>query len=496
MKSFQILAYTLLMFASSAASAATDLDLDAGFGANGSIFVDFSDGQGSYDVGMRSFKECNKAQGVCAFPLAYHHYVAGIHNHGSTQDAAITLISDAGVPIASFGTAGKLTVPTSMSAINDVAFDPGTDRLYFVGAQRLFSTTSLEFGVFCLDLPARAPCGNFGNVGNGTQLVVFDLGGSNEDVATRVLFDPQGYLYVAGYADATNGSQVAVTKLSAANGAPIAQFAGSGHAGFVLGNRPTGQAVSVSGMALMPASFQGIALDKLYVVGSYKTSFDDNDGYVLALDAENGTYVNARTIAYESDNPFLNPHGNDSVTAITVLANGKLAVAGYSDTTTLNQPALLMARMQANSSLALDTGFCGSGICVEQVGDGTLGWRNTYPIAIAERPNTRDLVVGMQATVAQIDFVTSQIYHVQKQVVQQYAANGGTLHAEAQIQFPAADATTLVVRSSGMNVSNSSVELVGWRAFTSSPSNLDFTMSRMLANDTIFADQFGGAHSD
>jgi hypothetical protein len=485
-----------LLVSSPAAFAITDLDLDPGFGTNGTFIADFTDAQGSYDIGIQSFRECDRtSDGLCDFPVSFHYYVAGFHNHLGTQDMVVTLISDTGIPAASFGNGGKLTIPTSMTSINDVAFDPVTDRLYFAGSQRLFSTTSLEFAVTCLDLLTRAPCTDFGNVG-ATELIAFDLGGTDNDVANRVLFDPQGYLYVAGYADTPNGNQIAVAKLSTADGALVTAFGTNGQAHFVLGSRPTGQSTSASGMALIPSSFSGIPLDKLYIAGAYKTLFDDIDGYVLMIDAIGGTYVNTRTISYENDNPISNPHGNDAVSAITVLANGELAVAGYSDTTTADQPALLLAKMHADSSLALDAGFCGTGLCVKQVGEGPHGWQDTLPTAIGERPNTRDLVVGIRAGTWHLDFVTSRWVLSQKQVVQQYSADGGALHAQTEIQFPAADPSTTDVRSAGMNVDNGIVELTGSRALATDPDDFDITLTRMLANDTIFASQFGGSQSD
>lgn len=487
-------ARTLLMLACSTAigAGATDLDLDAGFGSGGTFMADFTGAQGSYDVGMRAFKECDKAaNGLCRFPLSYHYFVAGFHNHASTQDAIVALISEAGVPIASFGSGGQLTVPTAMASINDIAFDPVADRLYFVGSQRLLSITSLDFGVFCLDIATRAACGDFGNA--GTELVSFDLGGNDTDVATRVLFDPQGFLYVAGYANAANGYQVAVAKLAAANGAPVTTFAGTGRDSYVLGSRATGQSVSVSAMALIPASYQGIQLDKLYLAGAYKTAAGDNDGYVLSLNAIGGSYVNARTVSADS---IFTAAKNDTVAAMTVLANGDLALAGSSDSDTPNQPKLLLAKLRADSSLAFVPEFCGSGLCAKPLGTDIHPWTGTLPSAIAERPQNRDLVVGMRAGTWTLNFITSQYELSDKQVVQQYGASGNVLHADREIQFPALDPSTLVVRSFGMNADDASIDLVGSRSVTSFPNDIDVTMTRMLANDSIFASQFGGSHSD
>jgi len=52
------------------------------------------------------------------------------------------------------------------------------------------------------------------------------------------------------------------------------------------------------------------------------------------------------------------------------------------------------------------------------------------------------------------------------------------------------------VRSAGMNVDNGIVELTGSRALGTDPNDFDITLTRLLANDTIFASQFGGSQGD
>lgn len=477
---------------------ASDLDLDVGFGSAGLVVADYTNAQGSYDIGFRAFRECNKTTGgQCQFPVGYHYWVAGYHNHYSTQDAIVSLVSDAGVPVPSFGSSGKLTVVTNLTRINDVAFDPATERLYFVGSEKFISTDT-QFSVFCLDLTTAASCAGFGNThstGIDSEMVYFNLGGSDNDEATRVLFDPQGFLYVAGTADSASGYQLAVTKLSASTGAPISAFGNSGKASYEMGNAAPKLSVGVYGMALIPSSYQGISLDKLYLATAINNQYGNKVGLVVMLDAEGGGYIAGHAIYYVADDP-VGGHGDDYLTAITVLANGELAVAGYSTTTTANQPALLIAKLHADSSLALDSNFCNGGICVKPVGANPHGWHNTYPIAIAERPENRDLVLGMQADTYNYNFSTSQYVLSQKQVVQQYGASGDVLHASTEILFPAFDAATLSVRSFGMAADDGSVVLVGSRGFTTSSLDYDVTVARLLANDSIFANQFGGAASD
>lgn len=471
------------------AVATTDLDLDTTFGSGGWTIADFNDANGMLDQGMRTFSRCTRVNGVCQFPVTYSYYLVGKHAGGPNWSAVVARLDENGFPIASFGSGGKLTVPTSMRVMADVAFDPVAGRLYFVGAQPVFVTTDLQFSVFCLDLATGAGCVGFGNPGNtqGYQYVVFDLGGNNDDIAESVLFDPAGFLYVAGKAASPTGAQIAVAKLSAANGALVSAFGGIGQAHFDIGLRSADNDVDVLDMALRNGA-------SLYLAGAYRQPAGDYDGYAFSLEAATADQTHLRRIAAESDN--LPVPENDAITAITVLANGDIAMAGYSDTAVARAPALLLAK--TTPSLVLDDRFCGAGICVKEVGDGAHGWQDTYPRALAERPGDRDLVVALQAGTWTYDFAANRFELREKQVVQQFSASGITLHASRELEFPAfVDGSGTDARASftaGMNVSNGVVELVGSRKWSDSDS--DITMTRMLANDAIFADRFGGASGD
>lgn len=474
------------LFAAPVAFAGTDLDLDPGFGPSGQgwVYEDFNvPSEGNNDEGLRAFNQCDMAAGLCIFPPSYHYYLAGFHAHTDGHvDAAVSLLDESGALVPSFGSNGKLTVATGLSSIRDVAFDSAANRLYFVGGQRLFATTSLEFGVFCLDLTARVACSDFGDVGNGTQLIIFDLGGGNDDVATRVVYRA-GSLYVGGYAAAPNGFQMAIAKLNSAHGGLVTAFNGTGQKSVVLGDRSSGQDVNVFDMAISATG------SWLYLVGDYNKTTGDYDGFAYALSASNGGLGNLQSIAYENDNPGLLE--NDGITAIGVQANGKLALAGFSgDIGGVYQ--LMLARL--DPGLALDPSFCGSGVCVKHPGYAPPhDWSAVLPSAIAERPGNRDLVIGLQAITWRPDFVGGSWLKSQKQVVQQYGASGKTLHASTEMEFPG---NTPAAYSEGMSVNDSVVELVGTRVWDTSNNDLDITMMRLRANDSIFANQFGGSNSD
>lgn len=460
----------------------TDLDFDPGFGGTGKKFYDFNVSNHNADFGMRTFYRC---EGIACNP---YYYVVGSHFNGSSYDALVAKTDLNGELVGSWGTNGHMTITTGMSAIWDAAIDRSMGRFYFVGSQPLFSTTSQEFSVACRDIATGAACAGFGNAG-GTELVVFDLGGSNNDVATRVLLDSDGSLYVGGYADSPVGYQVAVAKLNAASGALVNAFGGDGQVTVNFGAKPSGNIVHVFDMALSPATAPHGK--ELYLVGDLILAAGHYQGYLIGFDPASGAYVDSVGVGNGTSLGL-------TVTAVTVLANGDIAMAGTANTSVTNEPELLLVKLRAQGFLNFDGGFCGGGICTRQLtGEGlNHNWINTRPSAIAERPNTRDLVVGMQAGTWIYNFPTDTYSLTQKQVVQQYSASGMTLHASQQIEYPVNFGETAFASSAGMLVDSVSVMLTGSRFWSSSNGDYDITVTRLLANDSIFADQFGGPGSD
>lgn len=470
----------------------SDLDVDTAFGGgDGTTFVDFPDLHNTrHDEGMRTFFHCDQvSSGIC---LRESHYVVGRHFIGTTNDIIVAKLDNAGDLVGSFANAGRLQLPTAMSTLRDVAYDLATDRLYFVGAQAVFVLPDLQFSVYCVQAASGTACPNFGNPGNptGYQFVVFDQGRSNADVATRVLFDPAGFLYVAGYSDATDGYKVALAKLDSTTGALVSGFGNGGQVNYVVGARTTQRDVNVFAMALSDRA-DG---KHLYLGGNFLTLGTDYDGYVMRIDAATGAANDPRVMYFESDDGGTSL--SDSVTAIAALANGDIAAVGPSATATPNRPAIMLARVHGDADLTFDEGFCGGGLCVQDFSVGVFGWRDTLPTAIGERPDNRDLVIGMQAGTWTLDVVTGINRVSQKQVVQQYSASGITLHAQQEFLFPASDSDAAQQFTGGMTVSRYSVELTGSTVWSPSVDDVDVTISRMVSNDAIFASQFGASDSD
>ncbi len=464
----------------------TDLDFDPGFGNVGEKIFDFNVGGHNHDIGMRTFYRCQ------GFPCVPYYYVVGNHFNGTAYDVLVAKTNLDGSLVTGWGNGGKLTVPTSMT-IRDVTIDGSSGRLYFVGAQS-FLTSDQQFSVFCLDLATRTSCAGFGNLHGGAgdyQLVDFNLGASNTDVATRVLFDPAGFLYVAGYANSAVGYQLAVAKLRVTDGALVPTFDGDGRATFSFGSMPSGRDINVFDLALLPPSVATIG-EQLILVGNLKVSATNYQGYLIGLDTADGNLASSFAI----NNPDISQSA--AVTAVVALHAGDIAMAGTADSNVAGQPRLLLARMHATGALSLDAGFCGSGICTKDLTGLGFGnhWRNTRPSAIAERSNNRDLVIGLTAGTWDYDFVNATYALSQKQVVQQYGASGMTLHASQEMAFPAVNVGDAAASSAGMLVDSVSVMLTGTRVWSTANDDTDITVTRLLANDTIFAAQFGTTNGD
>ena len=129
---------------------------------------------------------------------------------------------------------------------------------------------------------------NFGT--QGQTIVAFDGGGSNVDVASSVLLQPNGRIVVCGQASgdgSANGNDFGIVRLTAA-GAPDTQFSGDGKAtvGFDIG--PTGSRndfavrcslqadgkILAAGQAQTDASTARMAVARLNTDGSRDTGFN------------------------------------------------------------------------------------------------------------------------------------------------------------------------------------------------------------------------------
>lgn len=117
------------------------------------------------------------------------------------------------------------------------------------------------------------------------------------------------------------------------------------------------------------------------------------------------------------------------------------------------------------------------------------------PRAIAVRPMTHDLVVAMESTYSSAGG-TAQVQHLE-----QYSADGKTLHAASVTSYEVAPGETPSTSMSGLLVgsnANGGYAMTVGSAKSSEVNGIDHdvVVTRMLASDEIFTDTFDGSSSD
>ena len=410
-------------------------------------------------------------------------YVLGKHATGTgTWDAAVVVTGQDGAALRT------VYVATPMFRLDDATLDTANGNFYFVGGAKRPGFADSEFAVTCVDIsgPGGA-CAGFGN--GGTTLIAFDRGGSKDDVARRVISRPNLGVLVAGWAKADTDRYVFVaTALTRANGSVLPRFGTNGLFTADLGSTTTNLDVNVFDIAL---SNDPDSEARLYIAGNYSrnTARTDYDGVVLGLNAWNGVLDNWGPGGHGFAQVWLDlgvvdVDMSDAITAMRVLANGKLALAGWSkDQAGLNR--MMLARLREDGVLDIDSGFCGSAGKCAPFGPG----RSFWPAAVGERPDTRDLLVAAEnPNNPGVDDETWQmVFRFDHDGSYRQSATHHSPHGDGVLEYTV-PAAMLVERDSTMIVSTC--------RYASATNDYDLRLTRLLHNDTIFADTFGGAHAD
>ena len=244
------------------------------------------------------------------------------------------------------------------------------------------------------------PDGSLDGSFNGSGLATTDAGGTT-NVVTKLLIQPDGKIVAAGYGG--TGLDGVVTRLNP-DGLPDSSFDGDGTATFDFGGRNYVDAIArqSDGKLVVLGWTQdgGMWLIRLNVDGSPDTSFDGDgrkplplatgdfgydvlvqpDGKLVLIGGGTGSgfLVSRLTPDGSFDGNFGNGEGIVAVNfgasdsdypngGAVLQANGKIVVAGYSQTGTSSQN--VVARLQPGG--ALDTTFSSDG---QQTLPGTTAW--------------------------------------------------------------------------------------------------------------------------
>lgn len=464
-------------------SVPTDQDFDPAFGTEGKALYFLNYPNAPLGQGLRVYPMDG---GAGWYVLARHQRVDG------NWDAAVIRVRPNGLQDKVF------LVPTPLKYINDAAWDTATGKFYFAGAAHppALPGQDDDFAVTCVDIdstPDGAVCTGFAN--GGTAHVGFNLGGPNNDIATRVLVRPNIGLLLIGTVELSDHKiAVAAASLYRGSGAVFNGFGTNGRFyTSIITNPPLHTDVHVYDATL---SNDPDLQTRLYISGdaSQNDELSDYIGYVLAVKAMAG--VIDTTFNPDSAGPWVlwrlgdcTMNCRDAVSAIKVLANGNLLVAGWSTDADSNRQ-LVLAKLKPDASF--DTTFSQNGLYTPGPGShvflsGSDGF--VVPKAIGERPDRRDLVLAMDVRAS--GAATEPTF----QVLGQWSADAHAEIAGAGALFEAeSGALAPLATGAGLLVDADSALLVGSRRW--SAPDWDVTLIRTLVNDTIFADLFGGATSD
>ncbi|HET9032027.1 MAG TPA: hypothetical protein VFN25_03880 [Dokdonella sp.] len=415
-----------------------------------------------------------------------YYVVARVKNTDGSWQSAITSRKADGTLDLAFGTAGWMYPSTHLTEVVDAAMASG--RMYILSTVDIVGIPMMR--VTCTDLATGSNCSGFAAV---ISFGATSGGSIRSAYARRIVYDSRYGLFIAGRVwTVARGWEVAIARLNADTGALVTEFRGDGtNIGLPSWSMQTNSAADVFDLKVAPSGTPGG--ERLYVAGIVNRNAIDVDGFVLGLNPNNGfTATSWVGIYYESDNIGSK---QDAATAITVLRNGKVAVAGWSETDTAGERSMILGRLDSDGNY--DPSFCTGGPACKR----NDPWPNVVdddlPTAIAERSGNRDLVIALKHRRPAANDPRP------RQLVVQYSANGNVKHAQRTLDFPAASGVTAWSRPFGMWVGNIAplfspenevVVVTGTRLYTAT--DYDATLSQMFANDSIFADQFGGPQGD
>lgn len=466
--------------------AISDLLPDTTYDGTGSRAYAFDDANGKLDVALRIFPASGGG-----------YWLAGWHGGATTaRFLVVSKLGDDGNLDSNYGTGGKKVIPTTMLSVVDVAKGAG-DSLYFVGTRHTGANTDTDFQIDCID-STGSPCAGFGNGTSGSQGYWLDLGADSQnkdDIPARIVWFAS-QLYIVGEADTGSGT----TKNRAAFAVNVNPSTGNRNLSFGnVGSHPgvylfnpdyiaNGRDAAYDALAYAPAPFQY----RLLIVGETQHATaggEDTDGFVVSIDGAAGqedAFINTQIYA------DLGIKHKDKLLRVMQRHNGGFVVAGTAMDDSVDPPQfqLLTAAFKANGSF-----------------DGAFGTRHSLvasgrniPYGIAERADTRDLVVGIN--------INADLFgdgHPMQGVVQ-IGRNGDAAHLHALGILDFAANSTAEKGSSGTDLfldGSNRVVTAGWRCWTTTTvlgvtlcNDEDMTGGRFVANDTIFADAFGGSSSD
>ncbi len=467
----------------------SDLSTDASFGPGGSGWnrLSLDNGDKKMDVALRVFP----AAGDKYWLVGYNRKQPVLFDTPDLVNLVIARVSADGSFDDSWANLGVFMQASMLNELTDVV--SLGNKFYFVG-NRISLSTDWDVAIQCIDTQTLAFCPGFGN-GTIAYLPV-DLGDSTarrNDFSQRASGCGLDAICVVGTADAGSGSSgdfaAFVMKVNAANGMRDTAFAPSSPKPgvFVRNLNYMANGYDIAYDLVVRWAGSPIPLpSKILVVGTTQNSANDTDGFLFAVDAADGAPDPAFTRLIYFDLGDTNMQ--DKATRIMMRANGKYLVAGT-------------ARDDASDDKLFLAQFTAAGQWDSSFGDGgtrvgtNLYGNDSVPYALAERQGTganRDIVIGLDST-----YTVDDDGHVRNEVIQVDGNGGLIVHASNSVDPDAA--TGQMQQSNGHDLfidGQQRVVVAGTTRWSETNKDWDMTMARFTADDSIFADQFGGNSSD
>lgn len=442
-------------------------------------------GESHFNLGDANSKEA-WALRVFARPAGAGYFILARHARGNgTWDAVVLAVDAEGK------NEKKYLIPTPMFRLDDATRDAGNGKFYFVGGAKRSGRPDSDFAVTCMDITigtSGGPCSGFGT--GGTVLTSFDLAGSKDDVARRVISRSGTGIIVAGWAkDGANRFVFAVSAYYRESGAPLTRFG--------IGGKFTHD-VYQAGNANLDVNVHDIALSDdpaedtvVYIAGNYSRVAAHNEytGLVWALRGWDGTLAPFGMFGYAQIKANIGNCAIDcseGVTALTVKKNRHIAFAGWASESGVVENATIGGLTPAG---AADPRLCqGAGVCLMgpsyRNGDDFI-----KPHAIAELPQNRELAVLVDAAFVDLNglYEYSET-RLGRRNGKGYDYIGGTYARPATGEYSSYPAHAIWV-------GNTMIE-VGTYAFNAAANDYRIAIRRWVDKDSIFFDQFGGQTSD
>lgn len=503
--------------------APSDLTLDDAFNATGfkSYWPPAGTGWSATEDGLRVFPWVGTTTLPGSPPITFTahkgYYIVGKQKSsgGGNWRGWVARINLVGALDTTFGVDGWMFGNSQDDIVDGVVVG---DKAYLLS--NIWATTSAPPAtrVACIDLaspdgsscfPALAGVQTWGASAAGPRTAAY---------GQRLVHDARYGLFVAArLINTTRGQEVGIARVNADTGALVSEFRDGGYnIGLPSWAGPNGQVeVRVNDMAVTPAGYPGGT--RLYIAGQIKRSAVDHDGFILGLAPVSGVTAsdwnwNDKAVHHEHDNAGVK---QDSVTALAIQRNGMVAFAGWSETDNADVRPMIMGRFKANGSI--DPAFCegnenlGTTSCLVDppYSSGSpffISYKpHSEPVALAERRQNRDLVVVQRFQNNGGSPVVADDRRV-RTLVQQFSASGNRPHAGRTIDIAGAGSTlwsrpfgfwmggTGLWSSAEGGLGDELIAIAGTRQW--SGNDYDATLSHIEATDSVFADAFGGKHSD